>query len=331
MEVLRRISHRVKSLAGVKKSSPSFTTIIMDIKALPVTDKDSSDICIEYAHIRPMDEDGNNAKSKSGTHIVTKEVQLHNEGEDGQRSLALDEDLQWEPGTILKLCFLNGDSDIQNKVKRHALTWQVHANIVFDFNGGLESQIRISFDKNSGSWSLVGTLARDERHKQHEPTICLAIDSADLKYRKERIQRIVLHEFGHVLGLVHEHQSPGLKIRWRKKAVYHDCCKRRRYTREWVDDNIPKAYPKEKARNFSTFDPFSIMVYKIPQHWNRNKIETSWNTSLSEEDKKNIAICYPYDSDYMAISRQLTTLLKSKVTSSSSSIYEQYTRISQGK
>ena len=37
---------------------------------------------------------------------------------------------------------------------------------------------------------------------------------------EEEYSRVVIHEFGHALGCIHEHQSPAADIPWDKEAVY---------------------------------------------------------------------------------------------------------------
>ena len=36
----------------------------------------------------------------------------------------------------------------------------------------------------------------------------------------EEYSRVVVHEFGHALGCIHEHQSPAATFQWNKEAVY---------------------------------------------------------------------------------------------------------------
>ena len=40
--------------------------------------------------------------------------------------------------------------------------------------------------------------------------------------KEEDIRSVVLHEFGHALGAIHEHLSPMADIPWDRDAVYKD-------------------------------------------------------------------------------------------------------------
>ena len=42
----------------------------------------------------------------------------------------------------------------------------------------------------------------------------------DSETTDDEYRRVVLHEFGHALGLAHEHQSPGVAIPWNEQKVY---------------------------------------------------------------------------------------------------------------
>jgi len=57
-----------------------------------------------------------------------------------------------------------------------------------------------------GDWSVVGTLAHKE--PLDKPTMNLqSVKGSPLEATEEE-RGIILHEFGHALGLHHEHQSP---------------------------------------------------------------------------------------------------------------------------
>ena len=77
------------------------------------------------------------------------------------------------------------------------------------------AQIRISF-KYTGSWSTIGIDALDVPANQ--PTMnygWLTADTEDAEY-----SRVVIHEFGHTLGLIHEHQHPEGGIPYDLEKVY---------------------------------------------------------------------------------------------------------------
>jgi hypothetical protein len=112
---------------------------------------------------------------------------------------------KWLPGRTLKICFLDGSPTQQQRTIDHAVGWLKYANIQFDFKAACaESDVRISFGADAGSWSFIGT---DNLHiDKSEVTMnfgWLQDDTDDQEYN-----RVVLHEFGHALGCIHEHQNP---------------------------------------------------------------------------------------------------------------------------
>lgn len=79
----------------------------------------------------------------------------------------------------------------------------VNINLTFVANGN--AAIRISFDPRSGSWSYVGNEV--SLISANEATMNLGwIGTSDTTTESEK--GVILHEFGHTLALMHEHQSP---------------------------------------------------------------------------------------------------------------------------
>ena len=68
-----------------------------------------------------------------------------------------------------------------------------------------ESNLRIGFDAQDGSWSLLGTLRKGV--KPGEVTMNLANIDSTPEFLEDEVSTI-LHETLHALGFEHEHQSP---------------------------------------------------------------------------------------------------------------------------
>src|SRR5262249_20448428 len=126
----------------------------------------------------------------------------------------------WKPGRTLRVRFLDGETEVQQKVQLFARQWGEFANITFAFGTDPKAEIRISFLEN-GSWSALGTdCLVEEWYPQTKPTMnfdWLTRASTDTDYSS-----VVLHEFGHALGLIHEHQTPAEGIQWNREAVIRD-------------------------------------------------------------------------------------------------------------
>ena len=111
----------------------------------------------------------------------------------------------------LALCFFGGDAESRAVVARIANEWTRDTGISFDFGPepGLNScggekpfDVRVAFEAK-GFWSYIGSDARNV--SQDKPTINL--QGLGEKF-DVRARRAVLHEFGHVLGVLHEEQNP---------------------------------------------------------------------------------------------------------------------------
>lgn len=197
----------------------------------------------------------------------------------------------WEPaGRTLRIRFLDGDPVVQKKVAKFAQEWTKYANLKLDFNDDPKAEIRVSF-LQPGSWSYIGTDAIDPQLALDQPTMNLGwLTKAT---RNDEVFRVVLHEFGHALGLIHEHQNPVATIPWNKPAVY-DFYEGppNSWTPEQVDVNLFQVYDKENTK-YSEFDPHSIMLYPIPKEFTLGGFEVGWNSTLSDLDKQFIHEWYP--------------------------------------
>lgn len=197
---------------------------------------------------------------------------------------------RWENGKRLRVHFLGGDPQIQEKVKRYAKEWEEYAKITFDFVNDPSAEIRVAFVPDGTSWSALGTDALNSLwFPAGKPTInfgWLTLDTADDEY-----SRVVIHEFGHSLGCIHEHQSPSNSIPWNRDAVYAYYAQRG-WGKDMVDNNLFRKYDADSTQ-FSEFDKSSIMLYPIPKELTTNGYEVGWNRALSETDKRFISEMYP--------------------------------------
>ncbi len=205
--------------------------------------------------------------------------------------IALPKLKMWENGITLRCRFLDGSQTQRQRVEEKAHLWEDHANITFDFVEEGEAEIRISFTEK-GSWSALGTDALITSYfPLYQPTMnygWLEDDTEDKEY-----ERVVVHEFGHALGAIHEHQSPSVELKWNVDEVYRVFSgPPNRWDKATIDHNILARYKKDQT-NASAYDPDSIMLYAFPAQLFENGEGTNSNTHLSERDKAFIGDMYP--------------------------------------
>lgn len=196
----------------------------------------------------------------------------------------------WEPtGRTLRVRFLDGEPTVQQKVIRFAQEWCAYANLQFDFGDHATAEIRISFQL-PGSWSFIGTDALGV--PALEPTMNFGWLTPGTP--NDEVRRVVLHEFGHALGLIHEHQNPAAAIPWNRAAVYdYYGGPPNNWTPAQVEVNLFQTYTAELTQH-SAFDPHSIMLYPIPAEFTEGGFCVGLNQTLSAFDREYIAAWYPF-------------------------------------
>lgn len=180
---------------------------------------------------------------------------------------------KWPNGSTLRVRFIGGDSHKHNIVKQFAPKWSNHANLKFEFNNASDADIRISFIDSDGAWSYVGTDCKD---------IPLDQPTMNLGWQDESV---ILHEFGHAIGLIHEHQNPLGGIKWNKPNVIRDLSgPPNNWDPATIEHNMFKTYSQEQI-NGTSLDKKSIMLYAIPASWTLDGFQSERNMTLSETDK----------------------------------------------
>lgn len=122
---------------------------------------------------------------------------------------------KWNPGTTITVCFSTpGNADVKQSVATTAAVWSDHGNVHFDFGDapsyrrcaprdGIKIRVNLLAAGNS---SLIGTEAQGKDLSNQDTMFFAQEDTA--AHTTTRFRWLVLHEFGHALGLVHEHQHP---------------------------------------------------------------------------------------------------------------------------
>jgi hypothetical protein len=195
----------------------------------------------------------------------------------------------WENGRKLRVKYLDGIPEVQNKVTAIAKEWESVANLTLDFVTGGAAEIRISFAEEGFSWSTVGTDALTVGSSAATMNYGWLEPSTSLR----EYQRVVRHEFGHALGMIHEHQNPAAQgqIPWDKPKVYAYYAQQG-WSKDDVDFNIFQVY-SEESTNHTAFDPTSIMEYAIPDSLTVGSYSIGWNTEFSQNDTDFMRRQYP--------------------------------------
>lgn len=176
----------------------------------------------------------------------------------------------------IRVCFVRG-REVRQSIVKAALQWQVEGSgIEFDFgdrdnpqscptilNDYKNFDIRVGFGKR-GTWALMGSALRT--------TDAIHTMEFDLDRLSGELERAARHEFGHAIGLKHEHQSPNAKcedeIDWPKAEQY--------LKNEWLVGNsaIIRQFRALSSEYYEAtrYDGDSVMNYFLPKKFFKKEL-----------------------------------------------------------
>jgi hypothetical protein len=189
----------------------------------------------------------------------------------------------WPPSYAkLRVCFFGGSAEMRSRIAREASDWMMPDNgIKFDFGDpqdpricgprdGRENQIRISFDR-PGQWSAAGVQSVLALNQDEPSMNYFDLDKFDPVNLHPYYVGAIRHEFGHALGLMHEHQSPASPCEneydWPK--VYEMLGgPPEHWSKDYVDFAM-RPIMSEPGREvaYGEFDRHSIMIYDFPPEY----------------------------------------------------------------
>ena len=169
----------------------------------------------------------------------------------------------------------------QTEAEQAFTEWVKYANLKLDFVTSGDAEIRVTFSQSEGSWSYIGTDA-------------LAVSQVSATVNISKInRRTLLHEFGHALGLIEEHQNPKATIAWNFPLLVQKLGGPPNYwTKAFIWKNVIGPVPELELGTYRPFDPTSIMTKNFDPKWTGGQ-RLGDSTELSDSDKLLVARLYP--------------------------------------
>ena len=237
--------------------------------------------------------------------------------------------LAWKKQRVITVAFYGGSDDLYQLIEQTAREWTaLGGQLSFSFKNDAghyhhwtpndtfpAANIRIAFD-NSGYWSLLGVLARNA--DSGDQTMNFEGFPADLpkyfhganaaEWRISYAHTTILHEFGHAIGLSHEHFNPqcqkDLKL---DTIITYLMGEPNKWSQEQARFNMDAQYYEQilgqqagpvesKLITSPTIDQSSVMLYVFPVNFYKSGTASvckpigdhgqDWPTTLSEVDKQ---------------------------------------------
>ncbi len=210
---------------------------------------------------------------------------------------------------ILKVKFMSACPEgFKTRIMNTVKEWEKYAHVQFVFLNDQSAEfahIRISLGTDSaddtGSYSACGTDALWIPKNKNTMKLPLSLyrEFQNTRATEADIRYVILHEFGHTLGLAHEHQHPNRPFQWNKSVIYQTLpLYGMDLSQEVVYQNFFGVINRPGTFNSGEYDPHSVMNYAFPSSFTFGSsacppIHNRDISELSDGDKTFIAKIYP--------------------------------------
>lgn len=170
----------------------------------------------------------------------------------------------------------------------HANAWSQYANVHFKLAGpGQPAMVRVTC-RGDGYWSYLGPQILSIPAGQ--PT--MSLQDFDRGMPEAEWRRVVRHEVGHTLGLLHEHMLPEIIALLDPETVIADFVASQGWTRQMVIQQILTP-PAPGTYRASKPNVYSIMCYQFSARDTRNRQPIPGGLDITPEDGAFVGSLYP--------------------------------------
>jgi uncharacterized protein YkwD len=228
------------------------------------------------------------ANAENLPHLAAGPLMLAGNPQIAQR-MAVERGKYWPNGSKIGVEFLGGSTEIQDRVMAQANAWARYANVDFVAVARGKGQVRVSFDLD-GYWSYIGTDAL--AMPPGEPTLNLQWFDRLTMPDSEWI-RVPRHEFGHVLGALHEQQRPEVVARLDPAKVIPAFERSQGWPEQEIRNQILIPFSLADTIHTELADEHSLMEYFFDGSLTYDGQPIVGGADISEMDKRLISQVYP--------------------------------------
>jgi hypothetical protein len=185
----------------------------------------------------------------------------------------------WARGATLRVRFLDDEASAADILKI-ANEWTTDLTVHFVLVTSGPSHIRV---KTTGI-RLSSLIGKQPESTSDRPTMELG-GLTTARNPAER-RAFILHEFGHALGALHEHQRLGARLTWQTEVVYKYFEDKYGMSRVDIYRNVMRPFDESSAAASTPFDRQSVMMYPILKEFTVEGFIQPWNSVLSDYDKQ---------------------------------------------
>lgn len=197
---------------------------------------------------------------------------------------------QWPNGSVLRVVFMESvKPELRALIVSHMNAWNRRGTNIRFVESVDNPQIRVTLARGAGLWSYVG---RDCLYiPKGEPT--MALEGMSMRTSAAEMTRVIRHEAGHALGMVHEHLRKEIVERLDPAKVIAYFVKWQGWDRQTVIDNVLTPLRQSDLISTRLPEPTSIMAYSIPASLTKDGRPIPGGSDITTLDARFAASIYP--------------------------------------